>query len=408
MPLYTYTARNPAGRPQRGIQEAPSAPALVSLLRGRGWLVMDVRAADTNSRSLRDWLALLNPFSWLPPRSAHVELALQQITIMLRGGLTLLASLKTVAEYARHQGLRRIWTEVADKIQRGSSLADAMAEYRCFSHMVVQLVRVGEQTGTLEQVLTRAAAALERRRLLRTQLLTVLFYPTIVFFAAIGVAAFMIIYLIPKLKVFLSAMGRKLPPMTQRLLDISDFTQAYGIYFVIGFLALTAVFIGLYLWPTGRLWIDRIALRTPLFGFMLRLTATVQFAHGLSVLLNSGITLVEGLRTVEQLHGNRWAAARVAEARSSVLRGGNLTEPLAAPGVYMPMLSRMVAVAESAGTLDEVLMEVARFHESQLQGTIRLFSAIIEPVIVVVVGSIVGFVYISFFMALFAAAGSAK
>ena len=134
----------------------------------------------------------------------------------------------------------------------------------------------------------------------------------------------------------------------------------------------------------------------------------MQFAHGLAILLRSGITLVEGLRTVELLHRNRWAAVTVAAARNAVLRGGNLAVPLAAPGVFMPMLPCMVAVGESAGTLDEVLEEVARFHENWLQTTIKLLSAIIEPVVIVVVGSIVGFVYIAFFVALFAVAGGPK
>jgi type IV pilus assembly protein PilC len=192
------------------------------------------------------------------------------------------------------------------------------------------------------------------------------------------------------------------------LLDVSDFVQAYGPQILIGLLALTAAFTAVYLWPPGRLVVDRIALRTPLLGFLLRLSATVQFSHGLALLLRSGITLVEALRTVEVLHRNRWAAGRVAEARAAVLRGGSLAEPLATPGVFMPMLARMTAVGESAGTLDEVLTEVARFHENQLQGTIKLFSTIIEPVVIVVVGGIVGFVYIAFFVAMFAAAGGAK
>ena len=330
------------------------------------------------------------------------------MAVMLRSGLTLLASLKTIAEYSRSRAMRHIWEDVAEKIQSGASLADAMAEQRCFSHMVIELVRVGEQTGILEQVVTRAGEAMERRRMLRNQLLTALFYPTLVFLLAIGVAVFMIVSLIPKLQVFLSAIGRKLPPLTQRLLDVSAFVQAHGLPIVIGLLALTAGVIALYLLPASRLIMDRMILRLPVLGFLLRLSATVQFAHGLAVLLNSGITLVNGLQTVERQQRNRWAAGRIAYARQSVLRGGGLAEPLAVPGVFMPMLSRMVAVGESAGTLDEVLAEVAKFHENRLQSTIRLLSTIIEPVIVVAVGGIVGFVYISFFLALFAAAGSAK
>jgi type IV pilus assembly protein PilC len=406
MPTFTFTARDPAGRPQAGQQEAASAAALVNSLRERGWLVLDVKPAVADAGP--DWLALLNPFAWLPPRSIDVEVSLQQIAVMLRSGITLLAALKTVAEQTGRASMRRIWENIAERIQEGSSFGDAAASHGCFSHLVVQLIRVGEQTGTLEPVLTRAAEALERRRNLRTSLLTALMYPAIVFFAAIGVTVFMIVGVIPKLRVFLAALGRKLPPMTQFLIDLSDAVQLYYVQGLIVFGAIVALLVAVYLWPPGRLFLDRWLLRLPVIGRLFRLAATVQFARSLGSLIHSGITLVEALRTVEGLFRNRYVSGQVAAARNAVLRGGSLAPPLAVHDAFMPMLARMVAVGETAGTLDDVLEEVARFHESQLQSAIRQFSAIIEPVIVVVVGAIVGFVYIAFFMALFAAAGGAK
>ena len=401
MPVFSFVARTPSGQQQEGAEEAPSAAALAGSLRARGWLVIAVRAAG--SASAAGGSVLLNPFAWLPVRSIDVEASLQQIAIMLRSGLTLLATLKIVATYARRRTMRAVWEEVSRTIQDGSSLADAMTKHSCFSQMVVQLVRVGEQTGTLDRVMLQAAEALERRRLLKTSVISALAYPAFVFIAAIGVAAFMIVYLIPKLQVFLSAIGRKLPWITQLLVDISNWVQEYALLVSAIVLALTLAVTALYLWPPGRLVIDRLLLRVPITGYLLRLGLTAQFAHGLAVLLGSGITLVEGLLTVSSQIRNRHAAARVNEARANVLRGGNLAEPLATPGVFMPMLSPMVAVGESAGTLDDVLLEVARFHEDQLRAAIRRLGVIIEPVIVIVVGGIVGFVYISFFMALFAA-----
>lgn len=406
MPTFTFTAHDPAGRPQAGKQEAASAAALVNTLRERGWLVLDVKPADAEAGP--DWATLLNPFAWLPPRSMDVEVSLQQIAVMLRSGITLLAALKTVAEQAGRVSMRRIWNDIAERIQEGSTLADAAGRHGCFSHLVVQLMRVGEHTGTLEPVLTRAADALERRRNLRTSLMAALMYPSIVFVSAVGVTVFMIVGVIPKLRVFLAALGRKLPPMTQFLIDLSDAVQAYYVQGLTALGAVLALLVAVYLWPPGRLFLDRLLLRVPVIGRLFRLAATVQLARSLGSLIHSGITLVEALRTVEGLFRNRYVAGQVAAARNAVLRGGSLAPPLSVRDAFMPMLSRMVAVGETAGTLDDVLDEVARFHESQLQSAIRQFSAIIEPVVVVVVGGIVGFVYIAFFMALFAAAGGAK
>ena len=405
MPVFSFEVRDNAGQPQKGTQEGPTAAAVANLLRQRGLLVLQVR--ETSPSASESLLSAANPLSWLPPRSIDIELALQQMSVMLRSGLTLMTTLQTLAEQAQRVSMRRVWKSVAVRIQQGSSLTDAMADHKCFGFIVVQLARVGEQTGTLDKVVSRAAETLERRRLLRTQLLTALTYPTIVLVAAIAVSAFMIVKVIPQLRVFLQALGRRLPPITQMLLDISEFFVVHGTQIVVVLLALTGASVALYLWPTSRLIIDRTALRLPIVGRLMRLGATAQFSHALSVLLESGITLVEGMRTAELLHRNRFVAAQVGLARTSVVRGSGLAEPLAAGGAFMPMLPRMVAVGETAGTLDEVLKEVARFHEMQLQSAIRRLSVLFEPAIVVVVGSIVGFVYIAFFVAMFAAAGGA-
>jgi type IV pilus assembly protein PilC len=171
---------------------------------------------------------------------------------------------------------------------------------------------------------------------------------------------------------------------------------------------LIAVGVALCCWPPGRLRIDRLALRTPLAGTILRLAGTVSFASVLAALLRSGIALLEGLRTAERVQRNRYLAQKVVSARESLIRGGDLAGPLRAKHAFMPLLSRMVAVGEAAGTLDEVLEEVAKFYESQLKTTIRRLSVLAEAGIIVSVGAIVGFIYLAFFVALFAAGGVGK
>lgn len=408
MPTFQFTARDAAGRQQNGSRAAASARELAGELRARGWLVSSIELASAGDASdgTADWF---NPQAWLGIRSVDVELALQQISVMLRSGLTLLQSLAATAENSDRLRLKTTLNRINQRIQEGASLAEAMAEHRCFDNLTIQLVRVGEQTGHLDAVLTRAAEAMQRRRMLKQQLVTALTYPSIVFLAAIGVTSFMVFFLIPKLETFVrNVLGKKLPAMTQVLIDLSDWLKHYGLTAagVLTGLSIAAVF--WYRTESGRLWCDRQALRVPLIGRILRVAGTALFARALGILIQSGVTVLDALRTMEELGTNRHLNGIIRRARSRVFSGGALAASLEDPNGYMPMLPRMVAVAEAAGTLDEVLDEVAKFYENQLEVLIRQLSALVEPAIIFFVGGVVGYVYIAFFLALYGGMGGRR
>jgi len=405
MPSFTYVARDGAGRTQNGDAAAESAAELVSNLRGRGWIVLDIQASAATLNPAHR--ISMNPFDWLPPSKLDVEIGFLQMASMLRSGITLLAAIKTTAEQARRPSMTRVWQQVYERIEEGASFANGLAEHpRCFPEFVIQLVRVGEQSGTLEVVLTRAAEQLERARNLRMTLLNALLYPAIVVLMAILVTAFMLFSVIPKIQKFLSGRGRHLPAITQLLLDISTWMQLYYAQVAIGIVAVVVALVLIYRWPPGRLKIDAFLLRVPIFGKLFRNAATAMFARSLGLLLESGVTLLDGLGTTVNLISNRALSEHVGNVRQSVMQGGTLAAPLNEPRYgFMPMLGRMVAIGEATGTLGTVLAEVADFHEKQLAASVRRLSVLIEPVTIVVVGGIVGFVYIAFFMALFSLAG---
>ena len=400
MPAFLYNVRDASGARLSGELESASSAAAATELRGRGLTVIGLEEAQQAAGS-RGW----TPSELLWIRSLDVEISLYQLATLLRSGLTLLGALRLVAEQAERGRLRRVWEEIVVTIENGRTFADALAQHPCFNRLVVQLVSVGEQTGNLDPVLERAAMALEKKRTLQAGLLTTLMYPAIVFLLAIGLASYMIIGVLPKLQIFLRAMGKKLPPMTQRLLDFSDWIQINGITTLIFVVSLLVAIVMLFLWPPGRAVIDTLALRIPLLGKAFRTAGTALFATSFSALLSSGVTLIEALRVTERLMGNRRLASIVTTAREQVMQGEPLARHLDRPHGFMPMLPRMIAVGESSGTLDNVLDEVARFHEAQLDRLIKRLSALIEPAVIVTVGSVVGYVYISFFMALFAATG---
>jgi len=401
MPAFLYNARDTSGTRLSGTLESVSGAAAAAELRGRGMTIISMEESHEDAGSTRSW----TPASLLWIRSLDIEVSLYQLATLLRSGLTLLSAMRLVAEQSERVRLRQVWEEVVISVESGRTFAEALAQHRCFNRLVVQLVSVGEQTGHLGPVLERAAVVLEKKRTLRAGLLTTLMYPTIVFLLAIGLAVYMVIGVLPKLQVFLRAMGKRLPPMTQRLLDISEWIQLNGLTTAIVSITLVIALVMVFLWPAGRAVIDALALRVPLLGKAFRTAGTAMFATSFSALLSSGVTLIEALRVSERLMSNRRLSAIVSTAREQVMQGGTLARQLDQPYGFMPMLPRMVAVGESSGTLDTVLDEVARFHESQLDRLIKRLSALIEPAVIVTVGTVVGYVYISFFMALFAATG---
>jgi type II secretory pathway component PulF len=404
MPEFRYKVRDMSGRPQRGVTSADSTEELAGALRARQLLVLAIDPVVHAAASRR---LPLNPLAWLPPGRLDIEIGLQQLAAMLRSGLPLLESLRTTAEQARRPRSGALWRNIGQQIASGSTLAGALEVHPgYFTNYVVQLVRVGESTGELDAMLGRAAEHLEQSRNLRLMVVNALTYPVIVVLLALGVSAFLVLNVIPKIESFLSAGGRALPPITQMLLGFSHWLQAYLPQIGIGLASAAVALWAIHRWRPGRRALHRLWLTIPVIGRILRLAETAVFARGMHILIESGVALLDSLRTVERLVRNEAIGARIATAREAVTQGETLATGLHGGGEFLPMLPRMVAVGETTGSLGSILGEVARFHEAQLVGAIRRMGIVIEPALIIVVGGIVGFVYAAFFVALFSIATS--
>ena len=406
MPTFKYHARDAVGRAASGTGTAATIEQLAAELRERGLLVL--RVEKTDERPPRRPLHL-NPLWWVPPSKLDIELGLQQLAAMLHSGLTLLSALRTVGEQAGKPRATAMWQDLRERIEQGATLSGALATYpKAFSGYVVQLVKVGEHSGELDLMLTRAAEHLEQTRNTRLMVVNALTYPILVTLMAVGVSCFMVLNVIPKIQQFLTGRGRALPRMTQMLLDVSDWLRLYLPYIGIGMIAAVVALWAVHRWLPGRRVIHALLLRVPMVGPTLRLAGTAAFSRGLGILIESGVTLLDGLQTAEHLVGNLALSRRIASARVSVMRGERLAGSLTGKYEFLPMLSRMVAVGEETGTLGRALSDAARFHEARLVATIRRLSVMIEPIMILVVGTIVGFVYIAFFVALFSLATSMR
>ncbi|WP_022949841.1 type II secretion system F family protein [Methylohalobius crimeensis] len=401
MPEYRYIARDPTGRQQSGTLTADSPQQVTAELRGQRLLVLNV----TEIKSRKDGGGFpLNPLEHRRMRPVDVERDFHQLAVMLRSGLPILDALKITASHSRY-AVRKVWDRCARRINDGDSLTEALMEHSVFDNLTLAMVRVGEQTGNLDFVLDHASKELEASRNFKRQVISALAYPGFVIVFAVGVAVFMLTTVVPEIKKFLSVIGRKLPPITQALIDVSDWFEANGPTLLIGLVATVAAIFLLRRFPITRYWMDFVILKLPVFGPIARFAGTVGFCRGLGTLLKSGVRIVEALETVEALLMNSYLADRVAAARRKVLYGESLSEPIGEKFGFPPLLHKMLVVGENAGTLEQILEEMTLFHEDLLARRIRTMAAIMEPVVTIVVGGIVGFVYAAFLVAMFAAGG---
>jgi len=401
MAIFNYTARSKTGQQLSDIVEAGSRDVAIMQLRGDGLMVIKIDEVKKKSDQKE---YSLNPFDYRSIRSQDVEDAFHQIAVMLRSGVSLLDAVELTRKHARI-GTRKVWVRIAERIQQGGRLSDAMKELGLFSNLSIQLVAVGEETGGLSTVMNQAAVEMATTRKLKKQIVKAVKGPFFTLLFAIGLVAFMLTSVVPEIKKLLKIMGKPMPPITQALIDTSDWFISHGAYIGVFTVASIITFIVLYNWPPARWWIDRLALRIPLIGHVFRLSGTVLFCRGMGLLLSSGVLIIEALKIMEALHGNKFMAGHVAFARERVLQGSSLGDPLAEKSYYMPLVLQMIRVGENSGTLDDILLEMTEYHNELLEESIAKLTGMIAPFMTIFVGGLIGFVYAAFLTAMFSAAG---
>lgn len=401
MPTFKYRARNQIGQEVEGRLVAGNEGLAVEQLRGQGLLILAIKAATGAKRD--DGARGLPGFG---PRSRHVELVLRQIALMRRSGLGLLAALRHAAKVTRSRSLGRILTGVAAEVEEGTSFAESLGRHPCFPPMVVALVRAGETSGTLERALERGASLMEKRRRLRGSILHALFYPAIVVTATVVVAGYLVFNVIPELEKFLLGFDRRLPPITQTLLAVTHWLGRNAVPLGVVLLTVVVSVAILDRWPPGRRRIDSLLYRLPGLRTFRRSAGTAVFSRALAILLDSGIDLLAALGLTRSLLPRPLAKEDVDRMIIEVSSGEPLAAAIERARTFSPLLPSMVSVGEETGNLDHVLDEVADHEETRIADWIARANAMIEPVLTIVIGTIVGFVYIAFFTSLFAIAGA--
>jgi type IV pilus assembly protein PilC len=399
---YAYLCLDARGGETRGQLEAPDEIAARRQLREQGLKILDISEGRLGGGGM---LAALGRFTYELSRFRSVNngdrvLFYHQMQLMLKAGHTLLEALAAAAMLTAKARLADILGRIAIGIQRGNSLSVACSgEKELFNHLALKLIGAGEVSGELSAVFERLAALIERRAEVRRQLITALVYPGFVVLAAVAVITFLVVTVIPRFATFLSGRGRAIPWAAQTMMDAADWCARWGGAIAMSIAAIVAGIPLLRRIPAARLLIDRAALSIPVVGPTLVTAAMAQITWIFGVLVKSRLTVLEALRICTQVSSNAAFARVFARASDDVLAGKALAVALEQP--VLPRLVRhMAAVGERSGQVDMVMESLGAHYQKVLDARVKLLATMIEPVLTVLIGGVVGFVYYAFFQAM--------
>ncbi|KPL25665.1 MAG: hypothetical protein AMJ75_00110 [Phycisphaerae bacterium SM1_79] len=400
MPIFGYTELSGTGHKERGTVEAASLVDARRKLRAASVHVLEITGCQPDVQQRVAQTSRAVGFNRI--RQRDLSVATWQLATLLHAGIPLVPALSALVEQLSNQPLAKVFAHIRDRVNEGTSLAKVMEEYPAvFSEIFVSMVRAGEATGTLETVLSRLAEMSEKRNNLINQVRAAMAYPLFMAMAGVAVVVFIFAFVIPSITKLFLEMNRQLPWPTIMLIKISDFMQDY-------FWVLAAVLGGclaaLVFWlktaPGRRAW-DRLKLQCPLFGNLTLKIAVSRFSRTLAVLLASGLAIVEALDLARQVIGNTVISAAVDEAKDAISRGGRIANSFRKGGIFPPIVIHMIAAGEKSGSIEEGLASVADAFDSDVEATVKALTSLLEPVMIILLGAIVGFIVLAILLPIF-------
>lgn len=387
------------GKGIKGYREADSAKALRGLLRRDGVLLTSAsEESEDKVRAKRD----IDLFAFLKrPTSSDVAVMTRQLATLVRAGIPLVESISALVEQTEKESLIKVLTAVREDLREGIAFAKALEEHKkVFPPLYVNMIAAGEASGTLEPVLERLADFMEDQTRLRSKVSSALAYPVLMTIIAGLLVGVLMVAVVPKVTSIFDNLGQQLPWYTSLLIFVSDFLASFwwAVLLVIG---LSIFFFRR--WQNteeGRLKWDTFLLRMPLFGRLNLLVAVARFSRTLSTLLASGVPLLAAMAIVKNVLGNRLLENVVREATSSIREGESIAEPLRRSGEFPPMVTHMIAVGERTGQLEEMLSNVSRAYEADVETKVSTLTSLLEPLVIVVMGGMVGFIALAILMPL--------
>jgi type IV pilus assembly protein PilC len=389
MARFTYKARNWEGKIVQNEIDGDSKEAVVAKLRERGYFVTSIAEKKAE-------LVLFQK----KVKSSEISIFARQFATMIGAGVPLVRCLSILSQQCENPRFKDIINKVRTDVEAGANLSRALQNHpKVFSNLFINLVKAGEAGGILDEILDRLANYLESSEQLKQKVKGALTYPVVVMCIAVGVVVFLITFVLPSFEAIFKDMGEaKLPAPTRILLGLSAFMNQYFIFLVIAFVA--AVFTGKKFFETekGIRFMDTNLLKMPALGPMLRKVAVAKFTRTLGTLIASGVPILQALEVTADTAGNVVISDAINKTRVSIREGESIAEPLRQSKVFPPMVVQMIAVGEETGELDGMLSKIADFYDSEVDTAVKGLTSIIEPLVIVFMGVVIGGIVMAIFM----------
>lgn len=395
MMTFAYQARDSSGKIVSGVQEALNEENAVSTLMNQGLMVLSIQQKSAARKSSKSHKV----------REMELVLFTRQLATMVDAGLPLVTALTALFEQSdpkRQTGLRSVISDVTARVQGGESFNEAIAQHpRVFDRLYTSMVKAGESGGLLAEILDRLAGFLEASARLRKKVKSAMTYPVIVVIIAFAITAFLIVRVVPVFAEIFADFDATLPPPTQFLIDVSDYCRQYW-YVILG--GMCAAIVGARVFirtETGREIWDRYKLKLPIFGPLLHKIAMTRFARTFAQLIRSGVPILEVLAIVGGSAGNRVIEKHIGSVSADVEKGDNLAAAMSKQPIFPPMMLRMVSAGEATGQVDTMLEKMADFWDAEIEATLDALTSLIEPLLILFLGVVVGGIVIAMFLPIF-------
>jgi len=392
MATFKYTAKDSESRTVNGKISADNQEAVVEELRKRKLTIISVV-------SIKDASAQRAPFQSKKVKGDEIVIFARQLATMVEAGIPIIQGLDALTDQVTHPLFKKVLGDVRDDIEHGTGLSVAFAKHpQVFDSLFINMVKVGESGGALSAVLDRVATYMEKTLRLKRKIKAALIYPSVVISMAIVITIVLLVKVVPTFSEIYASFNQELPAMTKVLVAVSDILKKQ-LFWYIGLL-IAAVF-AIKQWhrtDKGALILDGIILKLPIVGSLLKKVAISRFSRTLATLLQSGVPILESLDIVEKTTGNRVLELVISDVKVSVREGESLTGPLIKSGVFPPMVTRMISIGEKSGKVETMLLKISEFYDDQVDAAVEGLTSVIEPIIIGVLGVVIGFIVIALFL----------